>query len=355
MSAEGANPEALAPWLVGEGLIRPSEPVEVERIAGGLSNVTYLVTQGDTSMVLRRPPLGHVMPTAHDMGREFAVLSGMERGGFRSPRPFAYCDDESVIGAKFLVMEYVEGRIIRDDASAIALGESGADAVSAELVDALAQLHAVEARAVGLADLGRPEGFLQRQVERWVKQWDLSKTRELPTIDALVAWIRSRVAELPVDLPWSVVHGDYRLDNCILDPVEPRIRAVLDWEMSTLGDPLMDLATLLVYWSRPGEELRHRIAFASFVTDQPGFWSRRQLVERYAQASGRDVGHLDVCIALSAFKLAVIMESIRKRTLAGQQLGSDASLADLMGAATDSLVDLGLGVAEGGGLAALAR
>ena len=208
---------------------------------------------------------------------------------------------------------------------------------------------------MGLGDLGKPEGFLERQVERWVKQWDLSKTRELPSLDSLVGWLRERVASLPRDLPWSVVHGDYRLDNCILDADEPRIRAVLDWEMSTLGDPLMDLATLLVYWSRPGEELRHRIAFASFVTDQPGFWDRSALVERYAQVSGRDVSHLDVCVGLSAFKLAVIMESIRKRTLAGQQLGSDASLADLMGTATDALIDLGLAVADGGGVDALAR
>jgi aminoglycoside phosphotransferase (APT) family kinase protein len=151
------------------------------------------------------------------------------------------------------------------------------------------------------------------------------------------------------------VHGDYRLDNAIVDPVAPRIRAVLDWEMATLGDPLMDLATMLVYWSRPGDELRHQIRFAAFVTDRDGFWERPQLVERYAERSGLDVGHLDVCVVLSGLKLAVIMESIRKRTLAGQQLGADTSLADGMAMATDALAEMGLAVASGGGVDALSR
>jgi aminoglycoside phosphotransferase (APT) family kinase protein len=208
---------------------------------------------------------------------------------------------------------------------------------------------------VGLGGLGRPEGFLARQVARWGKQWELSKTRDHPAIDELLSWLDSRVEGLPADLPWSIVHGDYRLDNAIVDPVEPRIRAVLDWEMATLGDPLMDLATMLIYWSRPGDELRHQIRFAAFVTDRDGFWERGQLVERYAERSGLDVGHLDVCVVLSGLKLAVIMESIRKRTLAGQQLGADSSLADGMAMATDALAEMGLAVAAGGGVDALSR
>jgi aminoglycoside phosphotransferase (APT) family kinase protein len=179
--------------------------------------------------------------------------------------------------------------------------------------------------------------------------------RDLPAIDELLSWLDSRVEGLPADLPWSIVHGDYRLDNAIVDPVEPRIRAVLDWEMATLGDPLMDLATMLIYWSRPGDELRHQIRFAAFVTDRDGFWERGQLVERYAERSGLDVGHLDVCVVLSGLKLAVIMESIRKRTLAGQQLGADSSLADGMAMATDALAEMGLAVAAGGGVDALSR
>ena len=329
--------------------------MEAIRLAGGLSNVTYLVSQGDRQLVVRRPPLGHVMPTAHDMGREFTVLSGVTQGDFPAPRPLAYCDDESIIGARFLVMEYVAGRIISSDAAAEGLTVTDASALSAELVDVLAALHAIDAREVGLGGLGRPEGFLARQVARWAKQWELSKTRDLPAIDELLSWLDSRVEGLPADLPWSIVHGDYRLDNAIVDPVEPRIRAVLDWEMATLGDPLMDLATMLIYWSRPGDELRHQIRFAAFVTDRDGFWERGQLVERYAERSGLDVGHLDVCVVLSGLKLAVIMESIRKRTLAGQQLGADSSLAGGMAMATDALAEMGLAVAAGGGVDALSR
>lgn len=353
-SPEGLDLDRVGPWLAARGLVEDGR-VDAMRLAGGLSNVTYLVSQGERHLVVRRPPLGHVMPTAHDMGREFAVLSGVTRGGFPAPRPLAYCDDDSVIGARFLVMEYVEGRVISSDEAASGLSAEDAGALSAELVDVLASLHSIDADAVGLGDLGRPEGFLDRQVSRWAKQWELSKTRELPAIDELLAWLDARVSTLPAHLPWSIVHGDYRLDNAIVDATEPRIRAVLDWEMATLGDPLMDLATMLVYWSRPGDELRHRIRFAAFVTDREGFWERNQLVDRYAECSGLDVGHLDVCVVLSGLKLAVIMESIRKRTLAGQQLGADTSLADGMAMATDALAEMGLAVASGGGIEALAR
>lgn len=354
-SPEGLDLVTVVPWLESAGLIDAGAEVEAVRLSGGLSNVTYLLTQGDRSLVIRRPPLGHVMPTAHDMGREFTVLSGMAAGGFRAPRPYAYCDDDSVIGARFLVMEYVEGRIISSEAAAESLSAADAGELSRELVDVLAELHAVDAAAVGLGDWGRPEGFLARQVDRWSQQWQLSKTRELPGIDALQDWLRERVGVMPASLPWSVVHGDYRLDNCIVDPLRPRIRAVLDWEMSTVGDPLMDLATLLVYWSRPGDVLRHEVRFAAFVTDRDGFWERQELVDRYAAASGRDVAHLDVCMALAGFKLAVIMESIRKRTMSGMQLGADMSLADGMAQATDALTAMGLAVAEGEGVAALSR
>jgi aminoglycoside phosphotransferase (APT) family kinase protein len=352
-SPEGLDLDALVPWLIERELLVEGEAVEATRLAGGLSNVTYLLSQPGRDLVVRRPPLGHVMPTAHDMGREFAVLTGVTRGGFPAPQPLAYCDDDSIIGARFLVMEYVAGRIINSDQSAAALSTLDAGALSAELIDVLVQLHAIDPLAVGLQDLGRPEGFLARQVARWSKQWDLSKTRELPAVDELLIWLTSRVDSLPPDLPWSIVHGDYRLDNAIIDGSTPHIRAVLDWEMATLGDPLMDLATMLVYWSRPGDELRHRIQFAAFVTDREGFWERDQLVERYAAQSQRDVDHLDVCIVLSGLKLAVIMESIRKRTLAGQQLGADTSLADGMAMATDALAEMGLAVAGGGGVASL--
>ena len=352
-SPEGLDLDRVTPWLVDRGLLIGSVPVHAERLSGGLSNVTYLVHQGDRRFVVRRPPLGHVMPTAHDMAREYAVLGGVTRGGFRAPTPLALCEDVEVNGAPFLVMEFVPGRILSSDQAAAELAPHDASTLSTELIDVLAQLHEVNAVEVGLADLGRPEGFLARQVARWGKQWELSKTRELPAIDSLFTWLDDRVATLPSGMPWSIVHGDYRLDNCIVAADTPQIDAVLDWEMATLGDPLMDLATLLVYWSRPGDQRRHQIRFAAFVTDRDGFWDRTALVDRYAGVSGRDLGHLDVCLALSAVKLAVIMESIRKRTLAGQQLGAGTELADGMALATDALVEIGVAVADGGGVEAL--
>lgn len=351
----GLAVDSVVGWLASHDLIDPHQPISARQLAGGLSNVTYLMEQGSDQLVLRRPPLGHVMPTAHDMKREFDVLTGVAKANFRSPTPLAYCADTSINGAEFLVMEYVDGRVLSNDDAAAGLTPADAETLSGELVDVLAELHAIDVEAVGLADFGRPEGFLARQVARWAKQWELSKTRELPAIDELLAWLDTRVAHLPAGMPWSIVHGDYRLDNCIVDGDSPRIKAVLDWEMATLGDPLMDLATMLVYWSRPGDELRHRIRFAAFVTDREGFADREWLVERYARTSGRNVDHLDICLVLSGLKLAVIMESIRKRTLAGQQLGAGTELAEGMAVATDALADMGLAVAAGGGVNALSR
>ena len=352
-SLEGLDLSRVVPWLVQHDVLAPGGDAQARRLSGGLSNVTYLITQADQHVVVRRPPLGHVMPTAHDMAREYAVLRGTASAHFRAPRPLALCEDLEVNGAPFLVMEFVPGRILSSDQACAGLSASDASALSADLVDVLAALHAIDADEVGLGSFGRPQGFLSRQVDRWGKQWELSKTRDLPAIEELFAWLTGHVDALPTDTPWSIVHGDYRLDNCIVAAAAPRIDAVLDWEMATLGDPLMDLATLLVYWSRPGEELRHRIRFAAFVTDREGFWDRDALVDRYATVSGRAVDHLDVCVVLSAVKLAVIMESIRKRTLAGQQLGAGTELADGMAMATDALIEMGARVAAGGGVTAL--
>ena len=351
-SPEGLDLDAVVPWLRERGLIGGGD-VEASRLAGGLSNVTYLVTQGETSLVIRRPPLGHVMPTAHDMGREFTVLSGMARGGFRAPKPLAFCDDESVNGARFLVMEYVPGRILSSDAAAEGLSAQDAGVLSAELMDTVAELHNVDAAAVGLGEFGKPEGFLARQVGRWRQQWELSKTRDLPEIESLATWLDERVATIPVGAPWSVVHGDYRLDNCIVDPVDPRVRAVLDWEMSTLGDPISDLAVMLVYWTDADDTLRSAVPVAQHITDRPGFWTRSQLVDRYAEYTGRSLDHLDFCSALACFKLAVIMESILARSLQGQQLGTGAGEVDAMRQSTEALTVLGLRVLDEGAIAGL--
>jgi len=329
-------------------------PLSARLLAGGRSNVSYVLTQGDRSWVLRRPPLGHVMATAHDMRREHKVLSGLARVGFAAPTPLALCHDEKVIGAPFMVMEFVSGRVIATADDAASLTAVDASTLCGEMVDKLAELHEVNVAAAGLGQLGRPEGYLTRQVRRWGRQWEVTKTRELAGVGKLSAWIERRVDVLPASMPFSVVHGDYRLDNLIISPATVGISAVLDWEMSTLGDPVADLAVALVYWSRPGEQLRHRVPVANGVTDGPGFWDRSALVSSYAQQSGRDLSHLDICLALACFKLAVIMESIHYRSVHGHQLGAAALDIGGMADAADALVELGHAVTTGG-LDALSR
>jgi aminoglycoside phosphotransferase (APT) family kinase protein len=333
-----------------------SLPLRARLMPAGRSNVTYLLSQQERRWVLRRPPLGHVMQSAHDMEREFRLLSGLTRVGFPVPRPYALCQDPTVIGAPFVLMEHVEGRVISDAADAGRLDEAEASQICAAAVAHLAQLHDVDVDAAGLSDLGRPLGYLARQVRRWSQQWESTRTRDLPEIVDLVDWLAERVGRLPEGLPQALVHGDYRIDNLILAPSGPEVRAVLDWEMSTRGDPVADLAVMLVYWSRPGDTLRHRVPVAEGVTDGPGFWDRRRLADAYADATGHDLSHLDVCLALACLKLAVIMESIHFRNLAGHQLGTAARHdATAMGRAAEALVALGLEVAQGGGLDALSR
>jgi len=346
---------ALRSWM-SEALddVSTAAPLTARLMAGGRSNVTYLLGQGQREWILRRPPLGHVMESAHDMGREHHVLSGLTRAGFPAPRPLAYCESPDVIGAPFMLMEYVHGRVIADSDAASVLTEAEAGEVSAALVGTLGRLHEVDVEAAGLGSLGRPQGYLQRQVRRWAKQWETTRTRDLLDIDRLLSWLDEQLPHLPSDAPWSLVHGDFRLDNLILDQRSAEVRAVLDWEMSTLGDPVADLAVSLVYWSRPDEPLRHTIPVAEGVTDGPGFWDRERIVHEYADATGRPLHHLDFCIALACLKLSVIMESIHFRNLAGQQLGTAGGADDAsMGAAAEALARMGVAVARGGGLAAL--
>lgn len=323
-------------------------------LAGGRSNVTYELTDpSGRRWALRRPPLGHVLPSAHDMAREFRVLTGLTRAGFPVPHAHALCEDEAVIGATFLVMDFVDGRVIADKDDAASLGADQADLVSRTLIDGLADLHAVDVEAAGLRDFGRPEGYLTRQVTRWAEQWQRTKTRELPTLDAVGDWLAEQVTDVPADVPWSLVHGDYRLDNVILAPSLDRLTAVLDWEMSTLGDPLADLAVTLVYWTQATDGLRRDVPVAQSITTGPGFWTRERVVREYLDRTGRDADHLDLCIALACYKLAVIMESIHFRHLSGQQLGTSAERHEDMGAAVEALALLGQRVIDLGGLAGL--
>ncbi|QNO38329.1 phosphotransferase family protein [Protaetiibacter sp. SSC-01] len=343
----------LAGYLAAELGADADRPFDVQLLAGGRSNVSYRIRQDARDWVLRRPPLGNILPSAHDMRREHRLLMGMTTAGFPVPAPLALCEDADVLGVPFLVMDFVEGRVVADAADARALSPAAAREVSHALVETLARLHAIDPADAGLADLGRPDGYLERQVRRWADQWQRTRTRELPDVDALIAWLRERIPRIPSGLPSSIVHGDFRIDNAILSEDHAKVRAVLDWEMSTLGDPVSDLAISLVYWSEAGDGLRAEIDVARGVTAGPGFLTRAELVEAYADASGLDLGHLDACIVLACFKLAVIMESIHKRTLEGAQLGDAAREGQGLEAAPAALARMGRHVAEGGGIAAL--
>ncbi len=325
-------------------------PLRAELIAGGKSNLTYEISDGARSWVLRRPPLGHVLPTAHDMSREFRVQRALRGTGVPVPEVYAYCDDADLIGATFYVMEKVDGVVMRDPAATATLSAEQAEACSRELIEVLARIHAVDYEAVGLDDFGRPVGFVERQVRRWGEQWDRSKTRQLPAIDEVARRLHAAVP--PSGAP-SIVHGDYRLDNTMLAPDDPaRIVAVLDWEMATIGDPLTDLGLFLVYWGGDGaaRALTPGLAAGSAAGPTGGFLDRDAVVEHYARVSGRDVAHLDFYEVLATYKLAVIVEGINARFRMGKTVGDGFSGMDVL---VEALAERALTVADGSAVAAL--
>jgi aminoglycoside phosphotransferase (APT) family kinase protein len=354
----GVDVAALARYLPGVlPDFDPAGELGARLLAGGRSNLTCLLSQPgsrggpEKRWVLRRPPLGHVMPSAHDMAREFRALSSLAGTGVPVPRPRALCTDSSVLGVTFLIYDYVPGLIVADEAAARRLTAAQAGRLCAELVSTLARLHAVPPPPPPPGRSASAKDYLSRQVARWSDQWQHTATRELPGLGQLTGWLRDEISGLPADYDVTMVHGDYRLDNLVLDPGTQQVRAVLDWEMSTLGDPLMDLALLLVYWEQPGDGLRHQVNVARGLTTADGFWTRDQLVSAYAQATTRPLDHLHACLGLACLKLAVVMESIHYRHLAGQALDP---LSAGLGDATPALVELGLAVAAGQGLAGLA-
>ncbi|MEV5901825.1 phosphotransferase family protein [Streptomyces sp. NBC_00015] len=291
-------------------------PLTGRLIEGGRSNLTYAVSDGTAKWVVRRPPLGHVLATAHDMRREHRVISALHPTSVPVPRPVLLCEDpdnEAAPGAPFYVMEFVEGTPYRTADELAPLGERRTRDAILSLTDTLVELHAVDPAAVGLADFGRPEGFLDRQLRRWGKQLDASRSRELPGIDELHAALGRGLPHSPAP---AVVHGDYRLDNVLIG-TDDTIRAILDWEMSTLGDPLTDLG-LLVMYSVPLELPNSPI---STTASAPGHPSPAELIERYATRSGRDVSAVSWYTAFAWFKLAVILEGIHYRYTLGQTVG----------------------------------
>lgn len=288
-----------------------------ELIGDGRSNITYRVSAGERSWVLRRPPLGNVLPTAHDMAREFRVISALADTAVPVPGVFALCEDTAVNDAPFYVMEYTPGVIVGGTELPKGYAEKPAErrAMSLALVDTLVALHAIDPDSVGLAGFGRPEGYVERQVRRWSKQWERSSTGPLPEIDELSRRLHAALPESPGP---AIVHGDYRLGNMALDPSDPaRVIAVFDWEMATLGDPLADLGYTLIYWSDPGETS----GTLPGVVSGPGMLTRAEIVAEYANRSGRDVAAVDFYQVLAAYKLAIISEGIYARFLAGQTLG----------------------------------
>jgi aminoglycoside phosphotransferase (APT) family kinase protein len=304
----------LAHWLRGR-LEGGERALRVRQFGGGAANLTYLLDYEGREYVLRRPPLGPVAPSAHDMGREFRVLSVLYRAFPEAPRALVFCSDVNVIGAPFFVMERRRGVVVRRSLPAEFAGVADAPrAMSEALVLTLARLHAVDFASLGLHDLGKPEGFVRRQIEGWHARFLKAKVDEVPAMDALHAWLSERIPRAGAP---ALVHNDYKLDNVLLDPVNPgRVRAVFDWDMATLGDPLSDLGSLLCYWSEPGDPPAFR-AMAMMPTS-PGFPSRKELVERYARASGRDVSDIAFYHVLGLFRLAVIAAQIYVRFHRGQ-------------------------------------
>ncbi|MGH3622762.1 MAG: phosphotransferase family protein [Sciscionella sp.] len=288
-------------------------------IPGGRSNLTYLLDDGTHRWVLRRPPLGHVLATAHDMSREHRVISALSPTEVPVPKTHLRCSDTDVIGAPFYVMDFVDGMAIRSRKECGTLSESQRHGIALRLVDVLATLHTVAPEDVGLGDFGRPQGFLERQVRRWNKQLDASRSRELPGIDELHDWLAEH---LPDSANAAIVHGDYRLDN-VLVTVEPLgISAVLDWEMATQGDPLTDLGLMYVYWRGTSSGDDPDDPITEGVTTMPGFPPWSELAARYAERTGFDIDALDWYVAFGYFKLAVVLEGIYCRFIQGATVGT---------------------------------
>ncbi len=336
--AEAVPVEALGAW-VAANVPGASGRLTVTHLSGGASNLTFRVRDDANDWVLRRPPMGRLLATANDMGREYRVQQGLGRSDVPVPTTVAMCDDAEVIGAPFYLMRFVDGVVYADADAVEGLTEAQAAAAADELIDVLARLHAVDYEAVGLGDLGRPEGFLQRQIGRWKKQWEAAQQRVLPEIDEVARRLERSVPEHTAS---SVVHGDYSFNNTMWSRDDPtRMVAVLDWEMSTLGDPLTDVGMVAVYWGEAGELMwRNRSPQPHRLN--PGFPGVDGILARYEATSGRSIRDIDVYRVLAVFKLAVIVEGALARMKATQP-EADTSRTEESGA---QLAALALQIAD---------
>jgi aminoglycoside phosphotransferase (APT) family kinase protein len=305
---------ALARYL--DEHLHDGDGLSTERHMAGHSCETFFITWGGSEYVLRRPPRGAFLPTAHDVTREYRVLSALGDTSVRAPRTFLMCEDESVIGAPFYMMERKRGVVIRTELPDAFRAEDRA-AIGDELVDALAELHDVDWHASGLEGFGKPSGYLERQLRRWNGQMGLTLplTRSIPDLEKVGAWLGENI---PASSETTLVHGDYKLDNVMFDFDPPaRLVAIFDWEMSTLGDPLADLGWMISFWREPSDEGRDVLADLNRVTTLDGFRLRPDLVERYARLTDRHVDELDWFVVLAIWKLAILLEGSYARHLAG--------------------------------------
>jgi aminoglycoside phosphotransferase (APT) family kinase protein len=304
---------ALETFLAQQGFA--VEGLQVEQFPAGHSNLTYLLRAGEWQAVLRRPPLGPVAPRAHDMQREYRILQRLHPVFELAPKPYVFCDDPSVIGSPFYLMERRTGLLLDRELPPDWNPDPAVHRAIAEgLVRTLVDLHAVEWQSAGLDQVGHPEGYLERQVHGWIDRYHRAKTRDLAEVGPLTAWLTEH---LPVSPPATVIHNDYKLNNVLLDPAQPtRPRAVLDWEMATLGDPLSDLATTLVYWAEPGDS--DLLGGLDAVTSEPGFPRRHEVIEFYQQLSGRELHAFPWYQSFATFKVAVICQQIYYRWHRGQ-------------------------------------
>jgi aminoglycoside phosphotransferase (APT) family kinase protein len=345
---EGVDLARLQPWFAQHVEGATGTSLHASLISGGRSNLTYEIRDDRNTWVLRRPPLGHVLPTAHDMAREYRVLTALAPTGVPVPRTFAFCEDNAVNGAPFYVMAKVDGCILRTREEVDALTRDDARRCSEELVDVLAEIHAVDYDAVGLGEFGRPDGYLERQLRRWNQQWESSKAAgcpDEPAINELEQRLRAALPESPAP---TIVHGDYRLDNTMLAPDDAgKIVAVLDWEMATLGDPLADLGLFLLYWGRPEAQV---VATTAVITTDAGFLSRDEVVDRYATLTHRPLAALEWYEAFASYKLAIIIAGIHARFLMGKTLGEGF---DHMGDLVTRLAEGALEFASNSSIAAL--
>ncbi|MEM6710616.1 MAG: phosphotransferase family protein [Pseudomonadota bacterium] len=311
MATAGINADAIERWLRAAGIdLQP--PVRFELLAGGHSNLTFRLDDASGSRVLRRPPLGQVLESAHDMAREYRIIHAVAQSTVPVPQALALCEDRSVNDAPFYVMAHVDGAVLHDAAAAASLSAEQRRSLSEEVIDVLVNLHRVDPDRIGLGDLGRKEAYIERQLRRWKKQWLAAKTHEIPEMDATLTLLEER---LPEQIGASIVHGDYRLGNMIVR--DGSIKAVLDWELCTLGDPLADLGYTLNWWAQPEDDNAE-----TAPTGAGGFLTREAMAECYANGSGRDLSQLNYYRAFSHWRLAAIGQGVYKRYLTGA-MGED--------------------------------